>query len=135
MNELSEGMKSFQRYLYLIDPSTWKGGNGIFFNTKDFTPDDQKSRGGIMIKERSSFPSNWMTSTPVMATSSVSSDNLSKLLVSFNTNKFGPGIMGQMGGGDTKVIVSGEIRNYINDKDAGTIAGDKILTILQKQIA
>ena len=59
---------------------------------------------------------------------------LADLLSMFTTNRTGAGIIPSMGGAN-KIVVSGEIRNYINDKDAGTISGDKVMKILEKQLS
>jgi len=134
-NFLAQAMKSFQEKLYLVDPTTSISptGNGVIFNKNLFKKDTQ-SKGGIIGVQKLSIPSKSITSTP-KSMGSPNSELLSKVLMSFITNKFGPGIVSNMGGGTTKIIVSGEINNMINGKDESVISGDKVLKILEKQLA
>lgn len=93
-----------------------------------------KSHGGIVNAKKITIPRNSIKSTPASIGGSVNGAQLQNLLVSFSTNKFGSGIVSQSQLSGTEIIVSGEIRNYINDKDVGVISGDNILKILEKQL-
>ena len=107
------------------------------FGSGDYVPPKliKHSYGGI-IQNNYSIPKKYISSSPRFYSGSISSDALSELLSSFTTNKFGSGILTSSGGnGVTKIIVSGEIRNVINGNDAGAITGDKVLKILEKQLA
>jgi hypothetical protein len=102
----------------------------------DGTTTPKKSHGGIVQGNKISFPSNSVTSTPSFTGgNSVSGDKLQNLLMSFSTNKFGSGIISTSGGKTTNIIVSGEIKNYVNNKYTGVISGEKILTVFEKQLA
>lgn len=131
-NTFSQAIKSVIENLWKLDPATWFGGS-VIFEEKDFKHDVEYSRGGL-VSRKASVPSNWISSSPKGFGGSGHNQALQKLLVSFSTNNFGPGIMLNTEGGVTNVVVSGEIRNYINDRDAGLISGDKILAVLEKQI-
>jgi hypothetical protein len=96
---------------------------------------ESKSVGGLIDTRSVSIPRQSLQAASKYVTSGSDTSKLSDLLSSFITNKFGPGVMTQMGlGGTTKIVVSGEIRNIINERDAGALDGDKVLKILEKQI-
>jgi hypothetical protein len=131
-NTFAEAIKSFTENLWRLDPATWFGGS-VIFDEKDFKHDMTYSRGGL-VNRKASVPAKWISSSPKGFVGTGNNQALQKLLISFSTNKFGPGIVLNTEGIVTNVVVSGEIRNYINDRDAGLISGDKILAVLEKQI-
>jgi len=88
----------------------------------------KRSDGGVVTGRSVNIPKRSLQPMPATGGS------LASLLSNFRTNKFGSGIL-TGGGGTTKIIVSGEIRNKINDKDAGAISGEKVLAILEKHMS
>jgi hypothetical protein len=100
---------------------------GIDVEDKDIQSDTTKPRGGFVTENNNARSSTQKYSNE--------SKRLSTTLPSFNTNKFGSGVLTQMGGGgNTKVIVSGVIHNKINEKDAGLISGDKVYELLEEHL-
>jgi hypothetical protein len=97
------------------------------------TKPNKKPMGGVLKVLNTNQPTP-TTSFPKMSSPSINNKILFNLLSSFTTNKFGPGIMSQTAGGTTNIVVSGEIRNKINEKDAGIISGEKILEILKEKM-
>ena len=92
------------------------------------------SRGGVINVSKIKLPSNTIASSPKMGSPSINNKILFNLLSEFTTNTGGAGVMSQFASGNTKIIVSGEIRNKINDKDVGSISGEKVLKILEKHL-
>lgn len=118
-----------------LDKSFDQTDNTTTSNT--FRPSTTKSKGGVIDQKQmlySNSNNSISKAKPRMTSGSVSAKKLGSLLTSFNTNKFGPGIIGTRGAGVTNVVVTGSLKNYINDEYVGLISGDKILSILEKQI-
>jgi len=142
-NVLSAVNKGFIDTIYWLDYAL---GGLLGVSKEDITPQPltssaqasapaNKSHGGVINTRKFSIPNSYITSHPKSMGSGSSSGQLANLLSSFATNKFGPGILTSMGGGKTNVVISGEIRNFINNKDAGIISGERVFKILEKQIA
>ena len=104
-------------------------------NPPDTKPPEKKSFGGLVQVPKFDIPRSSLGATPKFITpTNISDEDMFNLLSSFMTNQTGPGVASLMGAGTTNVVVSGEIRNFINEKDAGKISGEQILKILEKQI-
>lgn len=133
---LSAAIKGIYVNLWRLDPSAWFTGSGALLNQTDFNPDvTYQSSGGLIDTKSVEIPKKSLQSSSKFISAGSGSSQLSDLLSSFITNKFGPGIISPIGiAGTTKIIVSGEIRNIINEKDAGAISGDKVLKILENQM-
>ncbi len=103
--------------------------------TSTALPEQTQSRGGLIDTKSIQIPNKSLQSSSKFMSAGGTSSMLSDLLSSFMTNRFGPGVVSQMGpAGTTKIIVTGEIRNIINEKDVGAISGDKILKILENHM-
>lgn len=129
VNILSEALKQGMAFV-----SYANGGSPNTTTPSAITPQTQ-SVGGLIDVPSVKIPTKSLQSSSKYISASGNNAMLSDLLSSFMTNQFGPGVISQMGsGGTTKIVVSGEIRNIINNKDAGALDGEKVLKILEKQL-
>ncbi len=109
-------------------------GGGVFgIESWELQP-EQKSKGGLINISTIKFPKPAIQAYSKYITPKTNSLQLSNILQLFNTSKTGSGVISTATDGSMNIIISGEIRNYINDKDAGVLSNEKVYEILEKNL-